>query len=88
MKSLFITLTKIAYPDKSAPVLSDDTSPPWSEKNDISGALTLGYLLFEDPEMGYFANNYVNASVFWYVSDSQLKMLDNIETKSLVLVYL
>lgn len=82
LKSLFKTLTKIAYPDKSAPVFSDDTSPPWSEKNDISGALTLGYLLFEDPEMGYFANNYIDASMFWYISDSQLKMLNNIESKT------
>jgi hypothetical protein len=82
LKSLFTTLTKIAYPDKSAPVLSDDTSPPWSEKNDISGALTLGYLLFGDPEMGYFANNYVESKMFWYVNDSQLQMLNNIESKT------
>ena len=82
LKSLFTTLTKIAYPDKSAPVLSDDTSPPWSEKNDISGALTLGYLLFGDPVMGYFANNYVESKMFWYVNDAQLKMLDNIESKT------
>lgn len=82
LKSLFTTLTKIAYPDKSAPVLSDDTSPPWSEKNDISGALTLGYLLFGDPVMGYFANNHVESKMFWYVNDSQLKMLNNIESKT------
>lgn len=81
LKSLFTTLVKIAYPDKSAPVLSDDTNIPWAEKNDISGALTLGYLLFEDPEMGYFANNNVQAKMYWYLSDSQLKMLKNIEAK-------
>ena len=81
LKSLFTTLIKIAYPDKSAPVLSDDTGAPWAETNDISGALTLGYLLFEDPEMGYFANNHVEAKMYWYLSDSQLKMLDNIESK-------
>ncbi|WP_445738547.1 heparinase II/III family protein [Mariniflexile sp.] len=80
LKSLFTTLTKIAYPDKSAPVLSDDTDTPWAEKNDISGALTLGYLLFEDPEMGYFANNHVEEKMFWYVSDPQLKMLNNIQS--------
>jgi len=81
LKSLFTTLIKIAYPDKMAPVLSDDTSPPWAEKNDISGALTLGYLLFKDSEMGYFSNDYVESKMFWYVSDLQLKMLNNIKSK-------
>tara|TARA_R110000868_G_scaffold220257_4_gene471455 strand:- start:29617 stop:31860 length:2244 start_codon:yes stop_codon:yes gene_type:complete len=82
LKSLFVTLTKIAYPDKSAPVFSDDTNTPWAEKNDISGALTLGYLLFEDPEFGYFASNKVEPFMYWYINDSQLKLLDNIETKT------
>ncbi|MET7027953.1 heparinase II/III family protein [Sediminicola luteus] len=82
LKSLFTTLTKIAYPDKSAPVLSDDTNSPWAEKNNISGALTLGYLLFEDPEMGYFSNNYVESKMYWYVSDTQLELLDNIKAKT------
>ena len=81
LKSLFTTLIKIAYPDKSTPVLSDDTHAPWAEKNDISGAMTLGYLLFEDDEMGYFANNKVEAKMFWYLNDSQMEMLNNIETK-------
>ncbi|MFD1315098.1 heparinase II/III family protein [Namhaeicola litoreus] len=81
LKSLFTTLCKIAYPDKSAPVLSDDTDDPWSEKNDISGALTLGYLLFADAEMGYFANNEVESNMYWYLSDTQLKMLANIVTR-------
>ena len=81
LESLFTTLIKIAYPDKFAPVLSDDTNAPWAEKNDISGALTLGYLLFKNPEMGYFANNHVEAKMFWYLSDSQLEMLNNIESK-------
>ncbi|GAA3638124.1 heparinase II/III family protein [Flavivirga jejuensis] len=79
LKSLFITLTKVAYPDKSAPVLSDDTDQPWAETNDISGALTLGYLLFDSPKMGYFANNYVKANMYWYLSGSQLKMLEKVE---------
>jgi len=81
LKGLFTTLIKIAYPDKSAPVLSDDTDEPWAEKNNISGALTLGYLLFEDAEMGYFANDHVQPKMFWYLSDSQLEMLNNIKTK-------
>lgn len=79
LKSLFVTLTKIAYPDKSAPVLSDDTNEPWAEKNDISGALTLGYLLFEAPEMGYFANHQVDPAMYWFVPESQLKMLSSVQ---------
>lgn len=79
LKSLFTTLTKVAYPDKSAPVLSDDTDLPWGEKNDISGALTLGYLLFDSPKIGYFANKYVKAKMYWYLSETQLKMLEKVE---------
>jgi hypothetical protein len=82
LKSLFVSLTKIAYPDKFTPVLSDDTDNPWAEKNDISGALTLGYLLFESPEMGYFANNQVEAKMFWYVTDEQLGMLQDITAQT------
>ena len=81
LKSLFITLIKIAYPDKSAPVLSDDTDNPWGEKNDISGAMTLGYLLFELPEVAYFANNQVERKMFWYVTNEQLQLLDNIKVE-------
>jgi len=81
LKSLFTTLVKIAYPDGSAPVLQDDTNNPWAEKNDISGALTLGYLLFGDPEMGYFAQNLVDSKTYWYLNDSQLAMLNTIQKK-------
>ncbi len=78
LKSLFTTLTKIAYPDKSAPVLQDDTDNPWAEKNDISGAITLGYLLFEDPEMGYFSSEKVDSKMYWYLNEHQLSLLKNI----------
>lgn len=79
LKALFTTLTKIAYPDKSAPVLQDDTDNPWAEKNDISGALTLGYLLFEDPAIGYFANTNVAAKMYWYLNNKQLQLLNSIQ---------
>ncbi|MCF8381695.1 MAG: heparinase II/III family protein [Bacteroidales bacterium] len=79
LHSLFATLVKIAYPDKSAPVLQDDTANPWAEKNDISGALTMGYLLFEDPVFGYFANDKVESAMYWYLSDLQLNSLKNIK---------
>jgi len=79
LRSLFTTLTEIAYPDKTAPVLQDDTDNPWAEKNDISGALTLGYLLFEDPKLGYFATNNVAPKMFWYLNGKQLELLETIE---------
>ena len=82
LKSLFTTLSKIAFPDKSAPVLSDDTDTPWAETNDISGAMTLGYLLFENPEIGYFANDKLNTKFYWTASQSQLDKLKNKQTSA------
>lgn len=81
LESLFTTLIKISYPDKSAPVLSDDTDAPWAEKNDISGALTLGYVLFGNPEMGYFANENVESKMFWYLNNSLLVLLKDITSQ-------
>ena len=81
LRALFITLAKVAYPDRSAPVLQDDTEIPWAETNDISGAMTLGYLLFEDPEFGYFASDKVDDRVYWFLSNDQVRMLENINQK-------
>ena len=78
LKGLFKTLVKIAYPDRSAPVLQDDTDNPWGETNDISGAMTLGYLLFEDPIFGYFASDKVEDRVYWFLNNKQIKLLENI----------
>ncbi|WP_370088007.1 heparinase II/III family protein [Ekhidna sp.] len=81
LRGLFTTLVKIAYPDRSAPVLQDDTEIPWGEKNDISAAMTLGYLLFEDPEFGYFATDKVDDRIYWFLNNDQVKMLEDIESK-------
>lgn len=81
LKGLFTTLVKLAYPDGSAPVLQDDTDIPWAEKNDISGAMTLGYLLFEDPEFGYFASDKVAEREYWFLSHDQINMLENSKRK-------
>lgn len=81
LKGLFTTLVKVAYPNRSAPVLQDDTEIPWAETNDISEAMTLGYLLFEDPEFGYFASDKVDDRVYWFLSNDQVKMLADIKQK-------
>ncbi|SDX93551.1 Heparinase II/III-like protein [Lutibacter oricola] len=79
LASLFTSLTKIAFPDKTAPVLQDDTDTPWAEKNDISGALTLGYLLFNNPTMGYFATTKVSSKMYWFLSKEQLLKLQEVQ---------
>lgn len=79
LRGLFKTLVKIAYPDRSAPVLQDDTEIPWAETNDISGAMTLGYLLFEEPEFGYFASDKVDDRMYWFLNNDQVKMLEDIK---------
>ncbi len=81
LRGLFSTLVKVAYPDKSAPVLQDDTDIPWAEKNNISEVMTLGYLLFENPEFGYFASHKVDARMYWFLNGSQLELLNNIESQ-------
>ncbi|HAF78586.1 MAG TPA: heparinase [Maribacter sp.] len=81
LEGLFSTLAKIAYPDKSAPVLQDDTEIPWAETNDISKVMTLGYLLFENPEFGYFASDNVDDRMYWFLNQNQLHLLQNIERK-------
>lgn len=81
LKTLFSTLTKITYPSKMSPVLQDDTDIPWAEQNDISGVMTLGYLLFEEPEFGYFAKNKVTSKMYWFLQQEQLNLLNPIQTK-------
>ena len=81
LKTLFTTLTKIACPNKKTPVLQDDTDIPWAEQNDISGTMTLGYLLFEEPEFGYFAKNKVASKMYWFLQQEQLNLLNPINVK-------
>lgn len=79
LKSLFTTLTKIAYPDKTAPVLQDDTDRPWAEYNEIGKVMSLGYLLFDNPEFGYFAEATVEPNMYWFISAEQFESLANIK---------
>ncbi len=79
LQSLFETLVKIAYPDKTAPVLQDDTDDPWAEKNKIARTMTLGYLLFDNPEFGYFAESKVEEKMYWFLQKKQLDALKSID---------
>lgn len=82
LKSLFTSLAKISYPDKSAPVLQDDTDEPWSEKNDVAGTMTLGYILFEDPALGYFAKDNIDSGMYWFLNKRQLESLKDIKKQN------
>lgn len=79
LRSLFTTLTKVAYPNKTAPVLQDDTDIPWAEYNEISAAITLGYLLFEESNLAYFADKNIDPVMYWYVTNDQLEQLKSVE---------
>lgn len=81
LKALFTTLVKIAYPNKTAPVLQDDTDRPWAEFNEIAPVMSLGYLLFEDPEFGYLASNEVDKTMYWFLSGKQVEGLKNIKVQ-------
>ena len=81
LESLFLTLAKIAYPDKSAPVLQDDTDNPWAEKNEITECMALGFVLFENPAIGYFASDRVESKLYWYLTANQLDLLNSLEVK-------
>lgn len=82
LKSLFTSLAKISYPDKTAPVLQDDTDEPWAEKNNIQGTMTLGYVLFEDPTFGYFAKDKIEAGLYWFLNQHQLESLQDIKKQN------
>lgn len=81
LRSLFSTLVSIAYPDKTAPVLQDDTEIPWAERNEIGEIMALGYLLFENPEFGYLSAERVNASMYWFINGDQFSSLATIDSK-------
>ncbi len=81
LKSLFTTLAKVAYPDKSAPVLQDDTDNPWAEKNAIASTMSLGYILFEDDEIAYFSEPEVSPKMYWFLRQSQLESLSHLNAK-------
>jgi len=79
LRSLFETLAKIAFPDRTAPVLQDDTRQTWAERNEIGETMALGYMLFEDPRFGYFAKNKVSRKMYWFLQQKQLNTLQSIE---------
>ncbi|MGQ1892016.1 heparinase II/III family protein [Thermophagus sp. OGC60D27] len=75
LRGMFDVLTKIALPNKKAPVLQDDTDKPWAEFNDIDEIMCVGAMIFGDPVFSYFASELPPRAYFWLLSSEQLKQL-------------
>lgn len=82
LNQMFQTLVAIAYPDGTAPILQDDTDTPWAERNDISQAMVLGAILFDNPTYRYFAADKIDPFTYWFVTDNQLDKLKSGDTKA------
>lgn len=73
--SLFESLTKIAYPDKTLPVLQDDTDNPWAEFNPADKVMALGAVLFGDEKFRLFSSDIVSAPYFWLIREEDRERL-------------
>jgi len=73
---MFYALVKIAYPDKTGPVLQDDTDHFLRDYNVLSEPFTIAYLLYREPVFGYFASDKVNNSLYWLFNEKELSQLN------------
>lgn len=76
---MFEALTVIAHPDKTLPVLQDDTDNPWSYYNRMNSIMALGTVLFEDPLFRNFASENILADKFWFVRPADRAKLESIK---------
>jgi hypothetical protein len=81
LNGLFKTLVKIAFPNRKAPVLQDDTSSPWSEMNMLDEIMTVGAVLFANSEYKYFASANLSPKHYWWFTQEQIEKLKNIKPK-------
>lgn len=73
---MFDALVKIAYPDKTGPVLQDDTDHFLREYNILSEPFTIAYLLYQESVFGYFTSDKVNHSLYWLFNETELSQLN------------
>jgi len=76
---MFYALTQLAYPDKKLPVLQDDTDEPWAEFNKMDEPLSIGALLFNDPQLKYFTGNKIPSGIFWYLDGTTFKRFKGLQ---------
>ena len=73
LEGMFDAAITLARPDRRLPVLQDDTDQPWAEYNEMGDFMLLGSILFDDPEINYFASNSVADSVYWWLRAEQIE---------------
>ena len=79
LKSMFDAAVVLARPDRTLPVLQDDTDAPWSEFNVMADFMLMGAILFDDPVINYFAADEVAPAVYWLLRDQQIDALGSLD---------
>jgi len=67
LRGMFEALVKMAQPNKTLPVLQDDTDRPLAEFNTIDEAMTVGTILFKDKTFRYYSDDKIPASLYWLI---------------------
>lgn len=80
-QSMFDALIKLAFPNKTLPVLQDDTDGPWSEFNNLSSVITLASILFNNPSYSYFMEEKVPSEYFWFLRDKDINKIETSNKK-------
>lgn len=81
LEAMFRAAVVLARPDRRLPVLQDDTDRPWAEFNEMGDFMLLGAMLFDDPELNYFAADNVAPAVYWWLRDEQIDALATMERR-------
>ena len=75
LRGMFDAAITLARPDRRLPVLQDDTDQPWAESNEMGDFMQLGSILFDDPEINYFASKSVAPGVYWWLRSEQIAFI-------------
>ena len=81
LRKMFEAAVVLARPDRRLPVLQDDTDQPWAEFNEVDAFMLLGAILFDDPQINYFAARTVAPGVYWLLREEQFGRLENLERR-------
>ncbi|NNL05425.1 MAG: heparinase [Xanthomonadales bacterium] len=81
LKKMFEAAVVLARPDRRLPVLQDDTDQPWAEFNEVDAFMMLGAVLFDDPQINYFAARSVASDIYWLLRGEQFGRLEDLQRR-------